>query len=89
MYYNYQRVHGSLGTMPAEKFCERIWDAPSALDVYDGYDPDRERLDERDYDLDQRQAQLPVHSRRLIAAEAAPEIAEQGAQGGSREPRRP
>lgn len=54
MYYNYQRIHGSLGKPPVEKLCERIHDAPFWDDVIDAYDPAKERIRERDYALDQQ-----------------------------------
>lgn len=54
MYYNYQRIHGSLEKSPVQKVCERIQDAPFWEDVIDAYDPDKERIHERNYALDQQ-----------------------------------
>jgi transposase InsO family protein len=62
LYYNYQRIHGSLGTTPIERFCERAQSAPLWEDVMDAYDPTQERYHEREYAQDQRLAQ--VHAKR-------------------------
>lgn len=58
MYYNYQRIHGSLGTSPMEKLCQRIHDAPMSDDVFDAFNPSKERFRERDYEYDQMLAKL-------------------------------
>ena len=58
MYYNYQRIHGSLGTPPVEKLCQRIHDAPTSDDVFDAFEPAKERFRDRNYEYDQMLAQL-------------------------------
>jgi transposase InsO family protein len=58
MYYNYQRIHGSLGCTPVDKLCERIYNAPTSDDVFDAFDPAKERFRDRDYEYDQLLAQL-------------------------------
>lgn len=52
MYYNYQRVHSSLGMTPVDRFCQRVYDAPEWADVIEAYDPEKERFYERDYSQD-------------------------------------
>ncbi len=42
MYYNYQRVHSSLGVTPSDRFCERIYDTPEWTDVVETYALDKE-----------------------------------------------
>ena len=42
-YYNWQRVHGSIGTTPVELFCQKKDIAPYAEDVEEHFDPERER----------------------------------------------
>jgi len=58
MYYNYQRIHGSLGVASVEKLCERIYDAPSGDEVYKSFDPSKERFRERNYEYDQLLAEM-------------------------------
>jgi transposase InsO family protein len=58
MYYNYQRIHGSLGTAPVDKLCERIYDAPTGDEVYDSFDPTKERFRDRNYEYDQLLAEM-------------------------------
>jgi transposase InsO family protein len=58
MYYNYQRVHSSLGVTPIDRFCERIYDTPEWADVVETYALGKERLHERDYHQDRLIQQL-------------------------------
>lgn len=53
MYYNYQRILGSLGTTPVYKLCERIYGVPTSDEVYDAFDPTTERYRDRNYEFDQ------------------------------------
>jgi len=57
LHYNYQRIHGSLGTTPIERFCKKSAAAPTWEEISEQYDPEKERLHVRDYALDQRLAQ--------------------------------
>lgn len=38
MYYNYQRIDGSLGVTPVEKLFEHIYDGPTSDEVDEVYD---------------------------------------------------
>lgn len=58
MYYNYQRIHGSLGTSPMEKLCQHIYDTPLSDEAFDAFDPTKERFRDRNYKYDQMLAQL-------------------------------
>lgn len=42
IYFNCQRIHGSLETTPVDMLCNRIYDAPTSDEVYDAYDPTKE-----------------------------------------------
>ncbi|OGO65538.1 MAG: hypothetical protein A2Z45_10520 [Chloroflexi bacterium RBG_19FT_COMBO_55_16] len=50
MYYNYQRIHGSLGFTPVDKLCQRLYDAPTSDDVFDAIDPAKVRFRDREYE---------------------------------------
>ncbi|MEX2161981.1 MAG: IS481 family transposase [Anaerolineales bacterium] len=52
IYYNYQRVHGSLSCTPSERFCSRIHDAPLWGQIFEQYDDRKERYQERNYKQD-------------------------------------
>jgi len=54
MYYNYQRIHGSFGTTPMERFAKKIDEAPFWEEVSSRYDPQKERFRVQDYALDQQ-----------------------------------
>lgn len=58
MYYNYQRIHGSLGSSSIEKLCQHIYDAPMSDEVFDTFDATKERFRDRNYKYDQMLAQL-------------------------------
>ncbi len=52
-YYNWERGHGSLGgKSPMERYFELISQTPYWDDIYDAYQPERERIREPDYQLD-------------------------------------
>jgi hypothetical protein len=55
---NYERKHGSLGTTPVERLCERMDHVPLWADVLAAYNPRAERLHERSYAENQRLARL-------------------------------
>jgi len=74
MYYNYQRIHGSLGTTPSHYLCQRIEAAPFWEDVITAYDPAQERFHERDYAQDQRLAQLQTQRSSLAIAASANQL---------------
>jgi len=58
-YYNWQRIHGSLGRLtPMERFFELIRETPYWDDVLENYDPRKERIREADYALDLRLGRL-------------------------------
>lgn len=57
-YYNYQRVHGSIGRTPAEMFASRIWEAPYSYDVEAKYQLKSERFYIANYAMDKKVAKL-------------------------------
>lgn len=57
-YYNYQRVHGSLGKTPAEMYTSRIWDTPESWEVHRDYDFSKERIKVPNYSLDLKLKEL-------------------------------
>jgi transposase InsO family protein len=67
-YYNWQRVHGSLGKPPIDKLCEHNDEIPTWSDIEAMYDPSRERFRERDFQQDLLMEKL---WRRLPAKAAA------------------
>jgi transposase InsO family protein len=58
MYYNYQRIHGSFGTSPMERFAKKIDEAPFWEEVSNRYDSKKERFQVRNYVLDQQLKKL-------------------------------
>ena len=53
-YYNYQRIHGTIGRTPAEKLGSKIWDAPYSKDVEENYNPQSERFYVANYAFDKK-----------------------------------
>lgn len=52
-YYNWQRIHGSLGKPPIDELCAHNDEIPTWEDVEARYDPRHERFRERDFREDQ------------------------------------
>lgn len=58
MYYNYKRIHGSLGTSPVDKLFQCICDAPTSDGVSEAFDLARERFRDQNYAYDQMLAEF-------------------------------
>lgn len=57
--YNWHRPHGSLGgKTPVERVCELQNITPLTEEVWALFDPEKERFQEADYQLDQRLKKL-------------------------------
>ena len=53
-HYNWHRPHGSLGgKMPVDRVCELLEITPLTEEVWESFDPEKERFQEADYQLDQ------------------------------------
>lgn len=52
-YYNWQRIHGSLGKTPMERCCELFYKTPLSEEVHSLFDADREREIRRQLELKQ------------------------------------
>jgi len=57
-YYNYQRIHGSIGRTPAEMLVSKIWDAPYSYDVEENYNPQSERFYVANYAFDKKMVEV-------------------------------
>jgi transposase InsO family protein len=53
-YYNWDRVHGTIGKPPIDKFFELSSRTPFWDEVIEKYDPDKEHIQEQDYKAEER-----------------------------------
>lgn len=57
-YYNWNRVHGSIGKPPIDKFFELISKTPFWDDVIEKYEPAKEQIQEQDYKAEEMYREL-------------------------------
>ena len=57
-YYNWDRVHGSIGTPPMDKFHKLISKTPFCDEVIELYDPEKEHIQEQEYKAEERLREL-------------------------------